>query len=148
MLVDNKVNIKSKLAVHWASLLALYIYADYFEMKVPGKIEQMINLQTPVGNTTPGLLVIFSLILIVPTLMIVFSVILKPRINKWLNIAIASIWSFMSVLIIVGEIRDIGGWYSFYLLYQFVELFVFASIFWHAWHWEKENDTKYHRDII
>ncbi len=137
MLTDNKVNIKSKLAAHWACLMSLYIYADYFELKVPGKIEQIMNLKTPVGDTTPGLLVIFSLILITPSLMIVFSVILKSKINKWLNILVAMLWASMSVLIIIGEINDIGGWYSFYLLYQFAELFVFSSILWHAWHWTK-----------
>ena len=138
MLVDNKVSIKSKLAIHWACLMSLYIYADYFELKTPGKIEQIMNLKTPVGDTTPGLLVIFSLILIVPSLMIVLSVILKAKINKWLNILIAFLWSSMSVLVIVGEITtSIGGWYSFYLLYQFIEIFVFGSIIWHAWHWQK-----------
>lgn len=137
MLIDSKVNIKSKLAAHWACLMSLYIYADYFELKTPGKIEQVMNLKTPVGDTTPGLLMIFSLILIVPSLMIVFSVILKSKINKLLNIVVALIWASMSVLVIIGEINDIGGWYSFYLLYQFAELFVFSSIIWHAWHWAK-----------
>ncbi|HAS40190.1 MAG TPA: hypothetical protein DCS93_06900 [Microscillaceae bacterium] len=141
MLIDNKVNIKSKLAIHWACLMSLYIYADYFELKTPGNIEQIMKLKTPVGATTPGLLVIFSLILIVPSLMIVLSVILKAKINKWLNILIAFVWSFMSALVIASEITNIGGWYSFYLLYQFAEIFVFGSIIWHAWHWQKDKVT-------
>ncbi|SHJ20831.1 DUF6326 family protein [Aquimarina spongiae] len=137
MLRDYKVNTKTKLATHWACLMSLYIYADYFELKIPGKIEEVMKLKTPVGDATPELLVIFSLILIVPSLMIVLSVILKPKINKWLNIIVALLWASMSVLIVIGEINDIGGWYSFYLLYQFAELFVFGSIVWHAWRWAK-----------
>ncbi|GAA4271182.1 DUF6326 family protein [Aquimarina gracilis] len=139
MLADHKVNIKSKLTAHWACLMFLYIYADYFELKTPGKIEQIMKLKTPVGETTPGLLVIFSLILIVPSLMIVFSVLLKPKINKWSNIIVALIWSTMSVLIIIGELDDLGGWYTFYLLYQIVEVLVFGSIIWHAWRWPKHK---------
>ena len=96
-----------------------------------------MKLKTPVGDATPELLVIFSFILIVPSLMIVLSVILKPKINKWLNIIVALLWASMSVLIVIGEINGIGGWYSFYLLYQFAELFVFGSIVWHAWRWAK-----------
>ena len=138
MLIDSKVNTKSKLAAHWACLMSLYIYADYFELKIPGKIEEVMNLKTPVGHATPGLLVVFSLILIVPSLMIVLSVVLKPKINKWLNLSVALLWASMSLLIVIGEINDIGGWYSFYLLYQFAELFVFGSIIWLAWRWQKE----------
>ena len=137
MLLDRKVITKSKLAAHWGCLMSLYIYADYFELKTPGKIEEVMNQKTPIGDVTPGLLVIFSLILIVPSLMIVLSVILKPKINKWLNIGVALIWALMSISIIVLEINTIGGWYSFYMLYQFAELFVFGSIIWYAWRWEK-----------
>ncbi|BFP40325.1 hypothetical protein FGF1_11700 [Flavobacteriaceae bacterium GF1] len=139
MLTDSKVNVKGKLAAHWACLMFLYLYADYFELKTPGKIEQLMNLKTPVGDTTPELLVIFSLILIVPSLMVLFSVLLKPKINKWFNLIVALIWSSMSVILIVGELNDLGGWYTFYLLYQFVEVLVFGSIIWHAWNWPKDE---------
>lgn len=137
MLSDHKVNIKIKLGALWTTLMFLYIYADYFELKTPGKIERTMNLETPMGDVTPGLLVIFALILLVPSLMIFLSVILKPIINKWLNIIVAGVWSSMSILIIIGDIKAIGGWYSFYLLYQFVEIIVFGLIVWHAWNWPK-----------
>lgn len=139
MRTDQKVNIKTKLAVHWTTLMFLYIYADYFELKTPGKIEGIMNLQTPVGETTPGLLVIFSLILIIPSLMILMSVLLKPKINKWLNIIVALVWCSMSVLIVIRTIGGIGGWYSFYILYQTVEIIVFVSIIWHAFNWPKDE---------
>ena len=64
----------------------LYIYADYFRLMTPGKLEAMMKLQTPMGPTSPGLLVTFSAILIIPALMTVLSIFLKPKINKGLNI--------------------------------------------------------------
>lgn len=140
-LIDYQVSVKLKLASLWTSLMFLYIYADYFELKTPGKIQNTIDLKTPVGTVTPELLVIFSLLLIVPSIMIFLSVLLKPRINKWLNIVVATLYSTISMLIIAGEIKNFGGWHTFYVLYQFVEIFVMGIIIWQAWKWPVvEND--------
>ncbi len=136
-LVDNKINIKLRLAALWTSLMFLYIYADYFILRVPGKLESIMELSTPVGPTTPKLLVIFSLILIVPSVMTALSVFLPPRINRWANISIAAVWSSMSFLIIIEDIGDIGGWYTFYVLFQVVEIVVLATIIYQAWKWPR-----------
>ena len=67
-LIDYKINVKLKVALLWTSLMFLYVYADYFDMKSPGVIEKMIKLETPLGPLTPNLLVGFSIILIIPSL--------------------------------------------------------------------------------
>lgn len=131
------VNVKIKLAALWVALMFLYIYADFFQLMTPKKIEKMINLQTPMGPTSPEILVIFSVILIIPTLMIFLSVFLKPQINKWLNIIIALIYASMSILIIVSTIGD--KWHTFYVLFNFVEIIVFAVIISRAWKWPREE---------
>ncbi len=141
MFIDNKINVKIKLSALWTSLMFLYIYCDYFAMKMPGAVEDMISLKTPVGTVTPQLLVIFSLILIVPSLMICLSVLLKPTINRWLNIIVAILWSSMSFIIIVWDIID-GSlpWSAFYDLYQIVEIIALCSIVWQAWKWPKTDN--------
>src|SRR5210317_1653868 len=88
-LTEYDINIKVKLAALWTALMFLYVYADFFQLMTPKKLEKMIDLQTPMGPTSPEILVIFSVILIIPTLMIFLSVFLRPQINKWLNIIIA-----------------------------------------------------------
>jgi hypothetical protein len=65
MLINSKIDIKVKLALLWASIMFLYIYADFFDAMTPASIEMSNNLQTPVGPLTPGLLMIFSVILII-----------------------------------------------------------------------------------
>ncbi len=144
ILMNSEVDVKVKLALLWASLMSLYIYADYFEMKVPGKIEDVMNQITPVGPTTPKLLVIFSLILIVPALMICLSVFLKPVVNRYLNIGVAVVWSSMSFMILFYDIGNIGGWYAFYVLYQVVEIFVLGAIVWNSWKWPKVKLNEEH----
>lgn len=136
-LTDYKINIKIKLAVLWTALMFLYIYADYFRLMTPGKLEKMMKLQTPMGETTPGLLVTFSVILIIPALMIFLSVFLKPQINKWLNIVVALIYACISILIITSSIHN--EWQRFFVIFNFVEIVIFAIIIAQAWKWPREE---------
>lgn len=134
-LINYSINIKIKLSILWTALMFLYIYADYFQLMTPGKLEKMIQLQTPMGPTSPEILVIFSVILIIPILMIFLSVFLKPLINKWLNLVIAFVYACLSILIIVSTIGD--EWHTFYVLLNFVEVIVFAIIISQAWKWPR-----------
>ncbi|MEX0275343.1 MAG: DUF6326 family protein [Flavobacteriaceae bacterium] len=137
LLKDTKVDVKLRLAALWASLMSLYIYCDYFDMKTPGTIENFVELKTPVGEVTPRLLLIFSLILIVPALMIGLSTLMRPVINKWANIIVATIWSSMSFIILFWDLMDFNPWYMFYDLYQVVEIVVLILIVRTAWKWPR-----------
>ena len=134
-LINYHVNIKIKLAFLWATLMFLYIYADYFRLMTPEKLEKMMKLQTPMGPTSPGVLMVFSAILIIPALMIFLSVFLKPQINKWLNISVAFFYASISILIIVSSIGD--QWQAFFVLFNFVEILVFAIIISQALKWPR-----------
>ncbi|MEO2052818.1 MAG: DUF6326 family protein [Allomuricauda sp.] len=134
-LANYSINVKIKLAALWTSLMFLYIYADYFQLMTPNKLERMIDLKTPMGPTSPEILVVFSILLIVPALMIFLSVFLQPQINKWLNIIVAAIYMGISILIIASTIGD--QWHTFYLLFNFVETIVFITIIIQAWKWPK-----------
>ncbi|MFQ3174669.1 MAG: hypothetical protein ACI8W0_001793 [Flavobacterium sp.] len=134
-LTNYNVNIKIKLAALWTALMFLYIYADFFQLMTPKKLEKMIGLQTPMGPTSPEILVVFSVILIIPSLMIFLSVFLKTHFNKWLNISIAALYASMSILIIVSTLGS--EWHTFYILFNLIEVFVFAMIIYQAWNWPK-----------
>lgn len=136
-LTNFHVNTKIKLAFLWATIMSLYIYADYFNLMTPNSIKSMMELQTPLGPTTPGILIGFSILLIIPALMIPGSILLQPTLVKWLNIIFGFIYAIISVLIIISDISS--QWMTFFILYQLVELFVFALIIWQAWNWPKEN---------
>ena len=136
MFVNSKIDIKVKLASLWTSLMFLYIYADFFDAMTPSSIEMSKNLETPVGPLTPELLILFSVILIIPTLMIVLSVFLKPKINRIVNIIIAVLWSSMSILLFIDTINS--GWHKFYALFQFLEIIILIVIIWQAYQWPKK----------
>lgn len=131
------VDVKTKLALLWSTLMFLYIYADYFLLMTPGAIEKTMNLESPLIPTTvtPTLLIGSSILLIVPTLMIFLSVFLRPGVNRWLNILVCVPYAIISILIIVSSTGN--EWLTFYALYNAVELVVFVMIFWQAWSWPK-----------
>lgn len=119
--------------------MSLYIYADYFELMTPEKLNTMMQLKTPVGPTTPSLLIIFSILLIVPALMIALSALLAPMLSKWLNILFATIYSIISIMIIKADIGS--DWHRFFVLYNVVELFVLVTILWQAWKWPSRQEV-------
>jgi hypothetical protein len=131
-LKDYKINIKLKLAALWTSLLFCYIYGDYFELYVPNKTQGILD-GTSMLNT-PIKLLIASLVLLIPSLMIFLSVMLKPSLNKWLNIIIATLMG--SITLLVG-IVSLSEWRVFYVLYAFVETIIALIIVRQAWHWSK-----------
>lgn len=136
-LENYRVNGRIKLAFLWTSLMFLYIYADYFELMTPGKLEKMIQLKTPMGATSPGLLMIFGLLLAIPALMIVFSIMLGPRLCKWANLVTGALYSLISILIIMTTLGS--EWHRFYVFYNFLELFVLMTIIWQAWRWPEKR---------
>ena len=138
MFVNSKIDTKLKLAILWTTLMFLYVYADFFDGMTPSSIEMSKNLETPIGPLTPLLLILFSIILIVPTLMIILSIFLRPRINRVVNIIIATLWASMSVVLFFDTFNS--EWHLFYALFQFIELTIFIIIIWQAYKWPKQSE--------
>jgi hypothetical protein len=133
-LLDFKVNIRIRLALLWVTIMALYIYADYFNLMTPGKLQGMLDLKSPFGNLTPGTLVFYSILLIIPNLMIPGSLLLKPIIAKWSNIVWGILYALISILLFFSSL---SSWMTFFAIYQAIELFVFFLIIRTALYWPK-----------
>ncbi len=139
--LDNApLNVRSKLAFLWATMLGLWIYADFFQLFTPFKLKSMLELKGPFGEMTPETLIFYSVLLILPTLMIPASIFVKAAVSRWLNIIMAALYAVISLLIMVGSAKE--EWLRFYVLYQIVEVFIFALIINTAWNWPKTKDNE------
>ncbi len=134
MLENQKVNIKIKLAALWASATFCYLYGDYFELYTPDKINSLITGENVLGSPTN--LLIASIILVIPSVMVAASIILKPKINRILNIIFGTLFTLMMVLIGINSMTE---WYSFYVFLAFSESIITFLIVWYAWKWPKEK---------
>lgn len=131
-LEDFPINIKIKLSALWAGVTLCYLYCDYFELYVPKKVEGLINGENLLNSPTN--LFAASVLLAIPAAMVFLSVLLKPVINKWLNIIVGILFTAMMILIAFTYSEV---WYTFYLFYAILESMITALIIWYAWQWPK-----------
>lgn len=133
MLDNPKTNIKTKLAALWTSALFLYVYGDYFQLYTPDQVESLIsgdnNLDSPIK------LLIASIVMAIPSIMVAGSILLKPILNRILNIFFGSLFTLMMVAIGIYSTHE---WHLFYVFYAFLESIITAMIVWHAWNWPKK----------
>ena len=132
MLDNPKVNIKIKLAALWTSLMFCYLYGDYFELYVPGKVNGLLTGENLLNS--PSKLWAAAIVLAIPSIMVVASVFLKPKMNRLLNIIFGTIFTLMMVYIGITSLTE---WYSFYVFLAFLESVITFTIVWCAWKWPK-----------
>jgi hypothetical protein len=130
-LTDFKLHTKLKLSLLWASTVFCYIYCDYFELYVPGKLQGMSQGNGLFGSVSQGTLVGASVLLAIPSLLIFLSAALSPRVSKVLNITFGGIYTLMMLLLVFQT-----DWY-FYKFFALLEALLTALVFWYAWTWPK-----------
>jgi hypothetical protein len=134
LLEDMKVPVRAKLSALWTSLMFCYVYGDYFEFYVPGKLQDMLQGKMgPVGPVSQGMLVATSIVMLVPSLMIFLSLVLPPAISRWLNVGVGLLYTLL-VLSIMAE----GAW-AFYMLLAGVEGVLTSLVVWYAWRWPRSG---------
>ena len=127
-----KVNVRIKISALWTSMLFVFAYVDLFSLYRPdfradleaGKIAGFtINEAFLLGTTA---------YVVIPSLMVFWALILRPRLNRIANITLGILYA---LTIIAGAI---GEW-SYYILGSAVEVALLAAIVYYAWTWPKET---------
>ncbi len=131
-LQDTPVNIKIKLAALWTSVMFCYIYGDYFELYVPGKIEGLISGDNNLDNPTK--LMVATIVLAIPALMIACSILLPPKPNRLLNMVLGIFYTL--VMLLIGAL-SLSLWRSFYVFLAGIESVLTFIIFWQALRWPR-----------
>lgn len=129
---DVKIDVKVKLSALWVTLMIFYIYADILGFYTPGVITDLIAGEIGGIQITEGFLSIMAIWMAIPSVMIIISLMLKSKANRWVNF-IAGILSF-AVLLSTFFVGEISTRYTFQAV---VEAVLIALILWHAWKWPK-----------
>jgi Family of unknown function (DUF6326) len=122
------VNVRIKISALWAALLFVYVYVDIFSLYRPdfradieaGQIGGFTLSQTFLLGTT--------IYVLIPSLMVFATLVLRPTLNRITNIALSTIYA---VTIIAGAI---GEW-NYYILGSAVEVGLLATVVYYAWTW-------------
>ena len=131
-LEDFRVNIRFKLSALWTAIMFCYIYGDYFELYVPKKVDSLLTGQNNLDS--PMKLFIATIVLIIPSMMIFLSLMLKPTLTKWLNIGVAI---FLGLFTLMVGIASISEWRTFYVFLAFLETLLTIVVAVMAWNWRK-----------
>ena len=126
---DLKINVKIKLSALWASVMFCYIYADYFGLYKPGKLQAILNGRFFGLQTTQGVLLGASLMLAIPSVMVFLSVALPSVVNRWLNIVAGAVYTAIIL-------KTMWVW-AFYIFYGVIEVSLTSLVVWYAWRWPK-----------
>jgi len=128
-LEDVKVNVKLKLAAVWASFMFFYIYVDYFHLYMPGSIEDILAGKVFVFDISYVFLLIAMIFVAIPALMILLSVALPAKLNRWANIIIAAVYIPYMLFNLAEE-----AWAHMYFAAA-VEVVLLLLILRYAWKW-------------
>jgi hypothetical protein len=135
-LQDHPVPVRFKLAALWTSVMFCYVYGDYFEFYVPGKVQDMLAGDNILD--TPLKLWGGAVLLAIPALMVFLSLVLKPIAAKWLNVVFGIFYTGVMLLIAV---TSIAPWYTFYVFFAVLESILTGLAVWYAWTWERELEA-------
>jgi len=134
-LEDFKFNIKIKLSALWTSVTLCYLYGDYFELYVPKKVEGLVSGVNMLDS--PLKLFIASLLLAIPAVMVFLSIVLKPSLNRWLNIVFGI---FFTIFVALVGVSSISPWRAFYVFLAIIEVLITSTIVAYAWNWPRRKN--------
>jgi hypothetical protein len=118
------------------ALIAFYIYADFLSLYRPGQIDEVRRGVIGPFEVSQATLVVASLIVIIPAVMIVLSLHLSARMNRSLNLVMATLYTFVNVSNLVDE-----EW-AYYFLFGIAEIAITVHIFFTAWRWPVKAVTE------
>jgi len=126
---DVKINVKMKLSALWVALMLVYIYCDIYSLFRTGQIEEMISGRMGPFPVTQGSLLLASILMIIPAVMVFLSLTLKPKVDRWANIILGVLYTFVNISNLIGET------WVYYIFSGVVELVLTFLIIWNAWKW-------------
>ena len=115
---------KIKIAVLWIVVECGMFAVPMVEQHIPGYMEEIIP------QTTPEVMMLLAIIVMIVPLMAFLSLTLKDSINRWLNI-ILSIFFLATMPISIIDFPT--AYLPSILIIAMVEVVALALIIWHAW---------------
>jgi len=122
------VNVRIKISALWTSMLFVFAYVDLFSLY---RADVRADLDAgEVGGLTvnQAFLVGTTAYVVIPSLMIFGALVLRPRVDRIANIALAVVYAVTIVASAIGE-------WTYYVFGSAIELALLAAIVYYAWTW-------------
>ena len=135
-LEDLRMPVQVKLAAAWASFMFLYIYVDYLALYKPGFVDSLRAGTVHEFDIGPTFVAMALTLIAIPTLMILLSTTLPARVNRTINLVVATLYIPVSIYNAAGESWTYSYFYGFSIG---LEVLLLAFILRSAWTWPRRT---------
>jgi len=133
---DSPVPVRAKLAAAWTSFMFLYIYVDYLHLYKPGALTDILAGVVFTFDISQTFVVIALTSVAIPMFMILLSMALPARVNRAINLVVATLYIPYSAFNLAG-----GEWLVFYGLGVVLEVLLLAFVLRSAWTWPRTSSA-------
>ena len=128
---DARIDVRVVLSALWIAMLIVFAYVDIFGFLRADVIDAARDGKVAATGVAVDqvFLVLTTAYILIPTLMVVLTLVLRPQVNRIVNIVVALLYAVSVVASCIGE-----GW-AYYLLGSAVEVVLLAAIVRTAWTW-------------
>ncbi|HVC05680.1 MAG TPA: DUF6326 family protein [Candidatus Acidoferrales bacterium] len=129
---DTKIDVKLVLSALWIATLIVFAYVDIFGFLRADILRGALDGKMAGGITVDQMFLVFTTVyILIPTLMVFLALVLRPRVNRIVNIVVALFYAVSIIALCIGE-----GW-AYYLLGSAVEVVLLVAIVRTAWTWPR-----------
>jgi membrane protein DedA with SNARE-associated domain len=125
------VNVRVKIAALWTSMLFVFAYVDLFSLYRPDFRADIEAGEVGGFAVNQTFLLATTAYVVIPSLMVFCVLVMRPRLNRILNIALAMVYAVSIVAATIGE-------WTYYVLGSLIEAALLAAIVFYAWTWPKK----------
>ena len=128
---DTPVDVKIVLCALWIAMLFVFAYVDIFGFYRADVLDAALDgtVATTEFTVNQVFLTFTLLYILLPTLMVVLSLLLKPRVNRIINIVVSLLYAISIIVSCIGET------WAYYIIGSIVEAMLLVAIARVAWTW-------------
>jgi len=128
---DTSVDVKLVLSALWITMLFVFAYVDIFGFYRADVLDAALDGRVATTDFTVGQVFLTATLIyiLLPTLMVVLSLLLRPRVNRIVNIVLSLLYMTSIIVSCIGE-----DW-AYYLVGSVIEVVLLLGIAVTAWNW-------------
>ncbi|MBX2825850.1 MAG: hypothetical protein KTR33_14050 [Gammaproteobacteria bacterium] len=130
---DQPVNIKFKISALWVTMLFVFAYVDIFGFFRADVLGDAMAGRVSVFAVSQSFLLFTTIYILIPSAMVFLSLVLRPSINRTVNIALAVIYALSIVLACLDE-----QW-LYFIVGSVIEIVILGMIARYAWNWPRQS---------
>jgi len=131
---SSRIDTRLRISALWIAVLFIFAYVDLFSLYRPDVRADIEAGTVAAFDINQTFLFLTTLYIIIPSLMVYLTLIMRPRMNRVVNIVVAAAYG----LTILGS--AVGEW-NYFILGSVAEAILLALVIHHAWIWPKADHS-------